>query len=938
MKIIFHPSYDYGYYIDLKSTSRAILGTKAVGINGLLEHFSLHNGLSGRFESDGERAASYLSHVAKWVQGTFIQSPFQNDQLGVAKCLLNWRDSLIMAGWTPSLSGTDQTPKLQLLSKIESTWQGQMQGSADRWRELLSLSQTQSILGRSDTIDCRCAKGQIPYLVQKVLEACRVSFPEYPAEVQIPDRLTVEVIHYPDLTNAYQQVAANPATYQGSLILNRDNVSLNHILFSWGAPLQDATINDSNPLNLQLFKLAMAVFSRPLNITNILSYLQLPIGPVPRKLRSTLAWILTSQGGFGQIDWDELEAAEATSLRQAGISTLWDKAIYDYINTEDEKTTLTKTQRQSKQGFLKYITDASICEGKSIPVSQLKEYISDINRWASACANDEACADESLKSQLNTVISYFKQLQNALNGIEEITYDQLETHVRTIYQPTSIPQAKAQVGSLNVISSYQQIVDAPASLVWLDCCGADQISDAYEFLSTKERSWLNAQAGVSIPSLKDLLELNRKEMITTISKVTGQVTLITSDYHHNQKLAEHPLVAELKMLRGDALKVSEGSLDLPLSESKEIKKIQPKPQYQLGDIHYGGRSESNTSIDTLVNYPFDYTAHYIAQLSESSSKELGSLKKITGLVAHSFIQWLIEDTKDLPESERVKAIRQRCKNEFDHRLAASINATGLLLLLKENEVEYNNLKYLLKRSIDTLITIMEVKSLIPVGCELKYDKPLGNVISDFNARIDMELRDADGNAVIFDFKWTYSSFYGDKIKDGKALQLELYRQELEQQGKHVSAVGYYLLPKCLLETSDFETYTEPTSGDTIISHIEPPHDTNLFEQISNSVARRLQEIQTGAIEEGEGMDIKDLPYSQALISGDNLLIVGKVKTERKTKANPNPPVESIYKDSNKVFTSEPETRFAKKYQDFSADNAPLNEQPTTYPLMKGRLK
>lgn len=99
MRIIFHPSFDRGYYKSCEPNTQDILGTQIVGIQGMLEHLSLHNGLSGQFASDGERAAAYLAHVAKWAKGTIIETAFTNDNLGVAKRLLEWRDTLIMAGW-----------------------------------------------------------------------------------------------------------------------------------------------------------------------------------------------------------------------------------------------------------------------------------------------------------------------------------------------------------------------------------------------------------------------------------------------------------------------------------------------------------------------------------------------------------------------------------------------------------------------------------------------------------------------------------------------------------------------------------------------------------------------------------------------------------------------------------------------------------------------
>ena len=954
MKIIFHPSFDNGYYMDRKKGSD-ILGTKVVGTAGLLDILSLHNGLSGRFAPDGERAAAYLSEVEKCMGGSWIEESFKNDRLGVAKRLLEWRDALMMTGWAPEMEGTEQTPKLQLLSRIEFYWKAKMKGSADRWLELARRSAVQPIIREGDTIECTCAKGQLPLLVEKVLEACDAKFVEYLDDVRIPDGLKVEVLHYNDLLDAYRQVASGKLN--DGVIINRDNVSLNHILVSWNRPLLDATIPDTNPLSLQMFKLAPAVFSRPLNIQNLLSYFQLPVGPIPRRLRMALANILVSDGGFGEIDWndDKLSVEKAQKLKDDNISSKWAKAIWEYVEDEDGISTLPRVKRESKISFLRPVTDSTLSPEGVIPVQTIRDYIGTINQWAAQVAYSEkkddgdegddgdedvledVVQDEVLKSQLGTVISYFKQLLGTLDGKDGITYQELEKSINTIYQPTTIVQARAQVGSLRVIGGYEQLLDAPESLVWLDCCGAEIMSDRYDFLNAQERAWLNGQDGICVPRLQDILDLNRKEMITSLSRVKGGITLVAADYHHNIKMSEHPFLAELKMQRGDKLDIREGSTDLPLKEGKPILKVEPKLEFDLGPIPYAMRSESNTSIDTLINYPFDYTVHYIAKLGEPSKKELGSINRVTGLVAHLFIQNLINDVKGLSGSSCWEGISHLLDTEFDGRLDKAVQSTGLALLLKENEVEYNNLPFLLERSVRTLVKIMEHERLTPVGCELKYDKPVFSDDSEFNARIDMELKDRGGDTVIFDFKWTYSSYYGEKIENGTAIQLELYRRELEKQGRTVKGVGYYLLPKCVLETSDFDTFKDASTNEIIIHHIDPVSETGLFNRIQESVFERKKEIAKGQIEEGEMMDIMDLTYSKALLRGANLLPVGSLKRERKTKDNPNPSVKSIDKDSQMVFVNKPESRFQKQLLDFDGKVSP-QEKPTTYPLMKGRLK
>ena len=306
-------------------------------------------------------------------------------------------------------------------------------------------------------------------------------------------------------------------------------------------------------------------------------------------------------------------------------------------------------------------------------------------------------------------------------------------------------------------------------------------------------------------------------------------------------------------------------------------------------------------------------------------------------VAHQFIQKLVDAVKELPEERRLEGISELIDKEYERRLDEALQTTGLLLLLKENEVEYNNLRFLLKRSVKKLVKILEHKHLIPVACELKHSLPVFSDGSDFNARIDFELKDGAGNAVIFDFKWTYSSYYGNKIKEGTAIQLELYRKELEAEGKTVAAVGYYLLPKCVLDTSDFDTFKDAEDGRILIRHIDPPAGNNRFQILENSVSERKGEILAGDIEEGEEMDILGLTYSQALMGGKDMLWPGKPYKKSPTKANPDPPVERVNKESKKVFVDKIDTRFSKKKAEFQ-DKVPANEKSTTYPLLKGRLK
>ena len=71
------------------------------------------------------------------------------------------------------------------------------------------------------------------------------------------------------------------------------------------------------------------------------------------------------------------------------------------------------------------------------------------------------------------------------------------------------------------------------------------------------------------------------------------------------------------------------------------------------------------------------------------------------------------------------------------------------------------------------------------------------------------------------------------------------------------------------------------------------------------------------------MDIKDLPYTKELQAGRSMMAVGKQKPRKA----------EIIKDSNRIFKNKPELRFINN-KEFEKNNTPIQEKPTTYPLMK----
>ena len=77
------------------------------------------------------------------------------------------------------------------------------------------------------------------------------------------------------------------------------------MLNSFGHPVAGSDQIDSNPSLIQLFRLISVLLIKPLNIHNLLSFLQVEINPVPAALRYQLMKVLKETGGMNNPRWEQ---------------------------------------------------------------------------------------------------------------------------------------------------------------------------------------------------------------------------------------------------------------------------------------------------------------------------------------------------------------------------------------------------------------------------------------------------------------------------------------------------------------------------------------------------------------------------------------------------------------------------------------------------------
>ena len=849
MKIIYSPGFTSTSYLDLEKRKGSLLGTKVCGSMELLSELELRAGIAVLDISESERLASFCEVMKIVGKDSVFWNSFQIDEMGVAKQLMVWVDSLMMAGWTPDMEV--DSDKLKVLAELQRN--ARIKNVAARWNDLAELVSSRRILDDTDMIEVYMVPECLPLVIRRVLERLAnqthvvyqpvSSAAEEETDLGKLQRMlsgifqdvhlcgdgSLEIHRFKNRKQAYEWYLSqlkHGLDMTGMLVANEDNCMLNDMAITLGIPLVHSVSKQSNPQLLQLFKLGMSLFVRPLNLSHLLSYLQIPGNPLGG-VASLLAEVLVSEGGINEMWYQTIQE-------------------YDFTNAEG------KDKRKERLKFIGMIGK----EYDDIPVSDLRDYLNHLLRWTQARLRltDES---EERKEQLVILASFCRSLNQLLLGREMMDARTLLMLVDGIYQAQSFTHCKAKKGSMDMVTSIEQIADPVDTLYWLDAIRKDFSPYPYDFLNAQERDFLNAQ-GAEIPVKSEFYARLFEQQQWALMKVRKKLVLMEWEYDGNQPKDGHPLVVGWKSnLKGWEKCMYTDEKPLWETEKAPVRLLEIEKGYQLdaGQLEKRRRTcESQTSIDKLIQFPFDYVSGYLAGFWEVKDGELADLKTTEGLVAHRYIEKLFEEGRE----EMVAYYEKLSDEERKQRITSAICEKGAILLLPEYKMELHRFYTCLDSSVSELMKIIARLNLVPTGCEVELDVDLEG-IGTFGGSVDMMLKNERGEWVIFDFKWSESQSYMERLKKNKAFQLELYKQAvLKQYGEEAKVVGtaYYLFPLKKLYTRDFEA----TENIERVELDDEGLQRNLYEELCQSYQYRRNELDHGWVDVNELSALEDIEY------------------------------------------------------------------------------
>ncbi|MGE5406196.1 MAG: PD-(D/E)XK nuclease family protein, partial [Methanosarcina sp.] len=836
-----------------------------------LRQMELRGGLACDCLPDPERQSKYYSAVKSVIAGTpdcLFRKSFAIDEYGVAAELLKWRDELVAAGWDHSLTGISK--KLDFLSAVEKeaiNSRHNIKGESDRWRNV--INHNGSFISEEDEIIVHFPRKLVPPHIDSLLtkienSGTRVS-ESFPKEGIAPEGTNLRKIQDALLNaglktglnasdNSFRVVrfdsnlsalewAASCKNSSDAIFVNNDNCCFDSMQVLFGDPESGSSLVKANPFTVQLFKLGCSLFIRPLNIYNLLSYLQINPHPLDYSLRKDLIKVILDEGGI--------------------INPAWTRVLDDHFAKNDKK---------EKEEVLRFLPVGD-SDSDTVYSDELRKFTLSLRNWASQRmiiinastpaknADDGQITrnDSFTCEQLSAMVTFCNALLIILNDQAEdkIPVDRLRSWILSIYQPENYSGKEPCESSRFVIASPAAFADHAEKVVWLDCFGQLPSPSACRFLDTQERITLK-ERNVLIWSSENNAEANLMEQKAAILNCTKECTLVLPSRDRGSRLESHPVIIQL-MAQFPDLHMLEINNPDPEGEMKILEKRIPNEvpdgiRMEEANLFKPRQKESYSSVSALIQNPLDYVLTYQAGLSFNSISELADKQRTMGNVAHLFIEQLINDS-----GKDISRMRELSVNDFSHRFSNAVLQKGAILLLDENKILCIRFSGILEKSVQNLIRIIENNKLSISGCEVtEACRPAG--FPEMEARIDLLLADCNGSPVIFDLKWSASpKRYYRMIRENKALQLEFYKKILESSAdkKKVIAVGYFNIMTGRLETSYQFSDTEN------INVIDPENTNDIFNQARKSWEYRWKQLNDeGFIEIAEEHATDTILYCQ----------------------------------------------------------------------------
>ena len=871
-----------------------LCGQITLGPLGLLELLELRLGLRGLRESEAIRVVQYLGALRAADDGQrFYSRSLAVDELAVARTLLDWRDTLVEAGWSGATRPGDSR-RLKDLAAVESLCQGRLApGRTDRLRAVAAALLERPLPELS--VELQDPRESFPAVWQQILSALNV------AQAPVDAGWTVRAPAGSDLARLQEALLKNqPIRLQGDgtvLALSAHNETLlgravSQILHgtfaakksSWFAKQHRTTLIAGNGVEalelafeaedhsltgsstptrwrppLQVLPLVLSLLWEPLDPHRLLEFLTHPICPLPGFVRHRLANVVAEFPGIGGTAWVE------------AIAELQEEAVARAGGDPQAAGRLAERIEEWLGG------DRFVPE-TGVPLGPVAERCAKVARWASSWAAAEA-VDPPLRDLLLVATSQATQAQQTLDamaraGQERIGRLQLERLMDQLtFHGGAVPGLVAECGHSHLVHGPGAVVETNERILWWNFL-EPSLPHRWPW-SPQELSQL-AENGARLPAVEAQLQNLSSVWLRPVFAATRQLILAAPRTQGGEGGRRHPLRDRLEALTSQTipeldvamlLGTSPKALPLALATQPVSPKALPGPvrwwQVKNPKLLSARDQESFSSLQAFIESPYQWVLRYKGRLRPAALSRIDDGSRQRGNLLHRFFERIFEPEGFPWKKADRKALTAWIEDAFPLLLVEE----GANFLLPGRLKDRQELLETAQRTAWTLLEHLRAAKVVAVELEKGVEGTF--VGGELTGYIDMLLTNAKGEEAVLDLKWGSGSYRQKELKENRALQLALYAR-LRKSGKRWPAQGYYILSegRLLAQDRDFFPSAEvcaPAEGESAASlwlafektwkWRRAQLDKGLIEvTVTGTEADKASVPPTGALEVGEHND------------------------------------------------------------------------------------
>lgn len=786
----------------------------------------------------------------------FYAASFGADRFASAATLLNWRDELLLAGWDFEENAT-MPERLRCFAAIEILYRNkisdpairqQVFGFADRFAAVLEQAENRYlplqklVLYQPGTLQKPVIQRFIRILRRrniKVVEQApgcsadadttlgqlqrRLLLMDIPVKSSAAENdhslLVLRARRDSDAATALAQMLRTEIGLNPVFLIPEMNLLLEQNIVQEGMPNMGILSASLARPSLQVLKLAPAFLWEPVDVFKIMEFATLAVKPLDYGLSLEIARVMAEKPGL--------------------MSDTWFAAVFGYL----EQGEVPETARKQYAFWFdrrRYKADGTAPKRDAIGIYAY------LQEWAFDYFEENGSTNTSFL----VLAEQARRIRELLEALPEqrISFLELERIVRTIYQPSPVQFAPAEVERFEYVHHPGALAAPADTLVWWNCL-FENTTPSPDKWQAPERQFLEKQ-GVVLDTPEQEGQLNLLRQMQPVLQAAKQLILIVPDQADGSEAvpnlllgdmeAAFPFFRDLVFSLDDEQDRARFSDILKMPETKPIPvrptdRMRSQLHLRRPDLILDSEYETPTNLESLFYFPHRWFFRQQLKMYPSSLLSVTGDNTLLGSLSHRFFEKLLKEK--LADFDR-PAIQEWVNKEAETLLEKE----GATLLLYGREPERQAFLNKVKNAAWNLVSLLRNNNWEVLDTELPLTGQFGDM--PVRGKADLVLQRAEERAIV-DLKWSGANRRKELIINGEDLQLVLYAKLLPppEQWPHTA---YFILEEGKMIARNSAAFREAVVAGRGEDHAAAC--AAIFEKMERTYAWRLEQLRRGMIE------------------------------------------------------------------------------------------